>query len=95
MTTSKCPKCGKGVFQVESIMPHGIDRTILCVICHSCNSILGAMDDFENKPDYKEIDLQFQVLNKKMETVNSNIGQLMNGLKLLYNKLDNLKKSEE
>ncbi len=29
MTVSRCPKCGKGVFQVESIMPHGWDKTIL------------------------------------------------------------------
>jgi hypothetical protein len=95
MTISRCPKCGKGVFQVESIMPHGWDKSILCVICHTCNSILGAIDDAENKPDNKEIELQFQVLNKKLETVNNNIGQLMNGLKLLYNKLDGIKKSEE
>ena len=95
MTTSRCPKCGKGVFQVESIMPHGVDQSILCVVCHNCNSILGAMTDLDNKPDNKEIDLQFQVLNKKLETVNNNVGQLMNGLKLLYNKLDGLKKVEE
>ncbi len=70
-------------------------KQYLCVICHTCNSILGAIDDFENKPENKEIELQFQVLNKKLETVNNNIGQLMNGLKLLYNKLDGIKKSEE
>lgn len=95
MTVARCPKCGKGVFQVESIMPHGYDRTIICVICHSCNSLLGTMDDFVHESDDKEVDLQFQVLNKKLETVNNNIGQLMNGLKLLYNKLDGIKNSEE
>ena len=73
MSISRCPKCGKGVFQVESIMPHGFDKAILCVICHSCNSILGAMDDVQNNSDKKEIDLQFSVVNKKLETVNNNI----------------------
>lgn len=95
MTVSKCPKCGKGVFQVESLMPYGSDRTILCVICHSCSSILGTLNDVDNQSEFKEMNLQFQVLNKKLETVNNNIGQLMNGLKLLYNKLDGVKKPEE
>jgi beta-N-acetylglucosaminidase len=76
-------------------MPHGCDRTILFVICHSCSSIVGAIDDFKDQSENQEINLQFQVLNKKLETVNNNIGQLMNGLKLLYNKLDAIKKSEE
>lgn len=95
MTISRCPKCGKGIFQVESMMPNGFNRSILCVICHSCSSILGTMVDSQNEPRNDEIELQFQVLNKKLETVNNNIGQLMNGLKLLYNKFDSIKKDDE
>ena len=95
MNISRCPKCGKGIFQVESTIPHGCDRAILFVMCHSCNSILGALEDFNDKPENKEFELQFQVLNKKLETVNNNIGQMMNGLKLLYNKLESTKKADE
>ena len=94
MGVSKCPKCGKGIFQVESMMPVGYDREILCIICHTCNSIVGTVENFENSNEQNETDLQYQVLNKKLETVNNNIGQLMNGLKLLYNKLDGIKKAE-
>ena len=94
MGVSKCPKCGKGIFQIESIMPIGYDREILSIICHTCNSIVGTVIDFVKSDEQTETNLQFQVLNKKLETVNNNIGQPMNGLKLLYNKLENLKKTE-
>lgn len=95
MGVSKCPKCGKGLFQVESIMPIGYDREIMCIICHACSTIVGTVDGYANNDEQNEINLQFQVLNKKLETVNNNIGQVMNGLKLLYNKFENLKKPED
>ena len=94
MGVSKCPKCGNGIFQVESMTPIGDDREILCIICHTCNSVVGTADALANSNEKDETNLQFQILNKKLETVNNNIGQLMNGLKLLYNKLENVKKTE-
>jgi len=88
MSVSKCSKCGKGIFQIESIMPLGSDRDVLCVICHSCNSIVGTLDYLSATEVQKETNVQIQVLNKKLDTINQNIGQLMNGVKLLYNKID-------
>lgn len=92
MQSSKCPKCGKGVFQVESITPIGSNRDILCVICHSCSTTVGILDYLASGEEIKDANLQINVLNKKLEIVNQNISKLMNGMKLLYNKVDELKK---
>ena len=94
MSVSKCSKCGKGIFQIESIMPIGSERDILCVICHHCNSIVGTLDHMSTDDAQKETNVQIQVLNKKLDTINQNIGQLMNGMKLLYNKFENAQKTE-
>ena len=94
MNASKCSKCGNSVFQIESITPIGSKRDILCVVCHSCNSIAGTLDHLPTTDVQEDANLQIKVLNKKLDTINQNIGQIMNGVKLLYNKIDLAKKSD-
>lgn len=96
MNVSKCPKCATTIFQIESITPHGTDRNIICVICHNCNTVVGSLDYLSVSEEHKKTRLQLDAVNKKLDTINNNIGQLMNGLKLVYSKLDkgNLKKEE-
>ena len=93
MSISKCPKCDKGMFQIESIAPSGSDSNILCVVCHSCSSIVGTLDA-SNAEEQKETNLQIKVLNKKLDTINHNIGQMMNGVKLIYGKIEKSQKTE-
>jgi Mg2+ and Co2+ transporter CorA len=88
MSISKCPKCGKSIFQIESITPIGSKRDVITVICHNCSSIAGTLDHEPSSKDQEEIKLQMQVINKKLDTINQNIGQLMNGMKLLYKRID-------
>ncbi len=89
MSVSKCAKCGNGLFQVEAITPIGSNRDILTVICHACNTIAGTVDYHSTAEELNEANLQIQVLSKKLDTINQNVGQLMNGVKLLYSKIDN------
>jgi transcription initiation factor IIE alpha subunit len=89
MSTSKCPKCGKGVFQFESMTPIGANRDILTVVCHTCNSIVGTLDYLSSGEEINELKIQINILHKKLDTINQNLGQLMNGMKLLYNKVTN------
>lgn len=89
MSISRCGKCEKSIFQIESITPIGSERAILCVICHNCNSIAGVLDHAEDEAEGVNLKVQFQILNKKLDTINQNIGQLMNGMKLMYKKLEN------
>ena len=90
MSTSKCPKCGKGVFQVESMTPVGANRDILAVVCHTCSAIVGTVDYLSTTDELNETNLQIKVLHNKLDTINQNLGQLMNGMKLLYKKIENL-----
>lgn len=94
MNVSKCPKCSKGVFQIESITPVGSNSDILCVICHNCNTIVGTIDHLYEDECQKETDLQLKVINKKLDTINHNIGQMMNGIKLIYGKIEKSQKPE-
>ena len=88
MSTSKCPKCGKGVFQVESMTPIGAKRDILAVVCHTCSTIVGTVDYLSAADELNETNLQIKVLHNKLDTINQNLGQLINGMKLLYNKVE-------
>lgn len=87
MSISKCQKCGKSIFQIESLTPIGTDRDILCVMCHNCNTVVGTLDHAAVEHQ-NEIGLQIKVINSKLDTINHNIGQLMNGMKLVYTKLN-------
>lgn len=89
MNVSKCPNCARSIFQIESITPIGSSRDIICVICHNCNSVVGTLDYISVSDENAKLNNQLGVINKKLETVNNNIGQLMNGLKLVYSKLEN------
>jgi hypothetical protein len=92
VNVSKCSKCGKGLFQMEAITPIGSNRDILAVICHSCNSIAGTVDYASTADELAETNLQIQVLSNKLDTINQNVGQLMNGVKLLYNQVNQVEK---
>jgi hypothetical protein len=87
LNISKCPKCSKSIFQIESLTPNGSDKNIICVICHQCNSIVGTLDYFQIEEEFKETNMQIQIINKKLDTINQNIGQIINGIKLLANKM--------
>ncbi len=92
MSVSKCSKCGKGLFQMEAITPIGSDRDILTVICHSCSTIAGTVDYVSTAEELVETNLQIKLLNNKLDTINQNVGQLMNGVKLLYNQVKQVEK---
>jgi len=93
MSISKCSKCGKSMFQIESLTPIGSKRDIITVICHACNTIVGTMEYSSHNEDEEDFKLQIQVLNNKLDTINNNLGQLLNGVRLLYNKIEDVKKS--
>ena len=69
--------------------PVGTERNIVCVICHNCNTVVGTLDYISVTEEHDKLQNQLGIINKKLETVNNNIGQLMNGLKLVYGKIEN------
>jgi peptidoglycan hydrolase CwlO-like protein len=88
MSIAKCNKCGGTLFQTEVIMPVGSPREILSIICNSCSSLLAATEYFSAETGLEEIKSEFEKINKKLDVINSNIGQLMSGVQTLYKKVD-------
>jgi len=89
MNFSQCPKCGQMVFQIESIAPVGSNTTIRSVICQACNSVVGTLDFNSSSDEQNDTKLQIQQLHKKLDTINQNMGKLMEGIKALYSKFNN------
>lgn len=88
MSISKCSNCGNRMFQVEALTPFGSEKDILCVICNSCSNVVGTLNFDSDADQLKEFELKLSIMNKKLDTINNNIGQLINGLKLVYKKLE-------
>lgn len=88
MSLAKCNKCGSTLFQSEVIMPVGSDREILSIICNSCNAMLGATEYYSTEKGLEILTEEFKQVNKKMDVMNANLGQLMNAIKLIYKKIE-------
>jgi hypothetical protein len=88
MSIAKCSKCGGSLFQTEVTMPVGSPREILSIVCNSCSTLLGITNYYSSEKDLLEIKDEFKTINKKMDVINANLGQLMNGIKMLYKKVD-------
>ena len=82
MNTSKCPKCEKGVFQLESLEPIGSNRNILNVICHTCSTVVGSLDYCSNGESQEKTEKQFSEINHKLNVINQNLGKVLQHLNL-------------
>jgi len=84
-------KCGKGIFQIESLEPYGSDSSVISVICHNCYIVVGTIPNSEY---YEKIQNQIEIVENKLETINQNLEKIMNVIKVLYSKVDDISKSK-
>ena len=49
---------------------------------------MGTVNSSENFTAQTDAELQINLINQKLETINSNLNKVMNGIKLLYSKIE-------
>lgn len=71
--------------------PIGSDRDILCIICHSCSSVVGTLHHHDSGEELKVMNRQIEELNQSVGEIRANFKHLTNVLNKIYNQKGFLK----
>ena len=87
MSISKCPKCSNTIFQIEYITPVGSRLDVLCVICHSCSTVVGTLNHLSILEKIDLLDKKITNHEENLKTINSNLGKVLNGMNIIASRI--------